>query len=174
MVPCARGKWLGNADVLKTMQHNFTYGYPGVYTLKWVCFAPFWQDVLGDGLSEMIEERGPVVNLRVFWSDLLLTTSPEHLKLILATDFDNYVKGQNHLPLAWAIRTTTLWNAGTRFQRRMEDFLGIGVFNSDGKLTCRDFISENDASLCRRYVEVRSLHRRYFSSVHYQTDSIVL
>lgn len=51
-------------------------------------------------MNELIEERGPVVNLRVFWSDLLLTTSPEHLKLILATDFDNYVKGQNHLPLA--------------------------------------------------------------------------
>jgi len=33
MVPCARGKWPGNADVLKMMQHSFAYGYPGVYTL---------------------------------------------------------------------------------------------------------------------------------------------
>jgi len=47
-----------------------------------------------------MEEKGPAVNLRVFWSDLLFTTVPEHLKLILVTDFDNYVKGQNHLPLA--------------------------------------------------------------------------
>ncbi|KAL9710687.1 hypothetical protein Ac2012v2_006225 [Leucoagaricus gongylophorus] len=97
MVPCARGKWLGNADILKTMQHHFFYGYPG------------------DGLNEFMEERGPVINLRVFWSDLLFTASPEHLKLMLATNFENYVKG-------------------TRFQRRMEDFLGIGVFNSDGDM----------------------------------------
>lgn len=97
MVPCARGKWLGNADILKTMQHHFFYGYPS------------------DGLNEFMEERGPVINLRVFWSDLLFTASPEHLKLMLATNFENYVKG-------------------TRFQRRMEDFLGIGVFNSDGDM----------------------------------------
>lgn len=29
----------------------------------------------------------------------------------------------------------------------MEDFLGIGVFNSDGELNRRNFISGNDASL---------------------------
>lgn len=40
MVPCAQGKWPGNADVLKTMQHNFTYGYPGVYTLNMSGFPP--------------------------------------------------------------------------------------------------------------------------------------
>jgi len=32
MVPCVRGKWPGNADVLKIMQHSFASGYPGVYT----------------------------------------------------------------------------------------------------------------------------------------------
>jgi hypothetical protein len=30
MVPCATGKWPGNSDVLKTMQHNFLHGYPGM------------------------------------------------------------------------------------------------------------------------------------------------
>jgi len=34
MVPCARGKWPENVDVLKTLLHGFAYGYPGVYTLK--------------------------------------------------------------------------------------------------------------------------------------------
>ena len=45
MVPCARGKWLGNADVLKTMQHNYTYGYPGVYTLKHECVSLFFDRI---------------------------------------------------------------------------------------------------------------------------------
>ena len=63
-------------------------------------FPPFSQDILGDELNELMEEKGPVVNLRVFWSDMLLTTSPEHFKLILATDFDNYIKDQDNLPLA--------------------------------------------------------------------------
>lgn len=47
----------------------------------------------GDGLDEYIEKWGPVINLRVFWADLFFTASPEHIKLILATDFENYVKG---------------------------------------------------------------------------------
>lgn len=97
MIPTAKGKWIGNADVFRTMQHNFLYGYPG------------------DGLDELLKERGPVANLRVFWSDLVFTASPEHVKLILATDFENYVKG-------------------ARFQRSMQDVLGVGVFNSDGDM----------------------------------------
>lgn len=47
----------------------------------------------GDGLDDLLKKYGPVVNLRVLWSDLILTTSPEHIKTILATDFQNYVKG---------------------------------------------------------------------------------
>jgi len=31
MAPCVRGKWPGNADVLKTMQHRYAYGYLGMY-----------------------------------------------------------------------------------------------------------------------------------------------
>ena len=47
----------------------------------------------GDGLDELLEKRGPVANLRVLWTDLIFTASPEHIKTILATDFQNYVKG---------------------------------------------------------------------------------
>nr|GAT53741.1 cytochrome P450 monooxygenase [Mycena chlorophos] len=43
-----------------------------------------------------------------------LTVEPEHIKLILATDFNNYVKGE-------------------RFQYNMRSVLGTGVFNSDGE-----------------------------------------
>ena len=48
---------------------------------------------LGDGLDELLQKRGPVVNMRILWSDLVFTASPEHIKTILATDFHNDVKG---------------------------------------------------------------------------------
>lgn len=50
---------------------------------------------VGDGLIELLEKRGPVVNMRVMWSDTIFTASPEHIKTILATDFENYVKGED-------------------------------------------------------------------------------
>lgn len=40
-----------------------------------------------------MQEQGPVSNIRIFWSDLIFTASPEHIKLTLVTDFENYVKG---------------------------------------------------------------------------------
>jgi len=89
-----------------------------------------------------MEKKGPIFNLRVFWGNFLITTSPDLLKLILATDFDNYVKGQTYLPPIGIIRKTTLSNAGARSQQRMKDFLGVGIFNSDGELNRLDFISK--------------------------------
>ncbi|KAF7759664.1 hypothetical protein Agabi119p4_11359 [Agaricus bisporus var. burnettii] len=97
MVPVVRGKWLGNADVVKVMIHNATHGYPA------------------DGLAELFGELGPVINIRSFWSDLVFTTTPEHVKIMLCTDFENYVKGEE-------------------FQRNMDSVLGVGVFNSDGDM----------------------------------------
>jgi hypothetical protein len=44
-------------------------------------------------MVDLFQTLGPVANMRVLWSDLIFTTSPEHIKLILATDFQNYVKG---------------------------------------------------------------------------------
>ena len=44
-------------------------------------------------MDEIIEQRGLLVNLRVLWSDMIFTTSPEYINTILATDFHNYVKG---------------------------------------------------------------------------------
>ncbi|KAF4623248.1 hypothetical protein D9613_002331 [Agrocybe pediades] len=97
VVPEVQGKMLGNLDVLKEMMDNFRNGYPG------------------DGLDELIAAKGPVINMRVLWSDMLVTTSPEHIKTILATDFPNYVKGE-------------------RFHYNMGAVLGTGVFNSDGEM----------------------------------------
>lgn len=54
----------------------------------------------GDGLWELMEKHGAAFNMRVLWDDFVLTTSPEHIKLILATDFKNYAKGRS-FTLRW-------------------------------------------------------------------------
>jgi len=45
MVPCARGKWPGNADVLKKIQDCFAYGYLSVYTLEHEWFSPLFNRI---------------------------------------------------------------------------------------------------------------------------------
>ncbi|KAF8636108.1 hypothetical protein AX17_003812 [Amanita inopinata Kibby_2008] len=97
VVPKVRGRQFGNFDILQTMKKVWEGGYPG------------------DGLEERFELLGPVFNMYVMYSDLYLTTTPEHIKRILATDFPNYVKGE-------------------RFQQSMGAVLGTGVFNSDGDM----------------------------------------
>ncbi|KAJ7227719.1 cytochrome P450 [Mycena haematopus] len=97
LAPTIRAKWLGNIDWMRKMVHLRVNGYPG------------------DGLDEALTELGPVFNMRVLWMDSIFTVCPEHIKLILATDFNNYVKGE-------------------RFQFGMNSVLGTGVFNSDGEM----------------------------------------
>ncbi|KAF8217177.1 cytochrome P450 [Mycena galopus ATCC 62051] len=97
LAPAIRTKWLGNIDWMRKMVYLRVHGYPS------------------DGLTDAVDELGPVLNLRVMWMDSILTVCPEHIKLILATDFNNYVKGE-------------------RFQFGMNSVLGSGVFNSDGEM----------------------------------------
>ncbi|KAF7291570.1 hypothetical protein HMN09_01248100 [Mycena chlorophos] len=92
-----RGKLPGNLDLLIQMMEIWANGYPG------------------DGLSETLEECGPVVDLRVMGDNIIMTSEPDHIKQILATDFQNYVKGE-------------------KFQEGMRSVLGTGVFNSDGDM----------------------------------------
>ncbi|KAJ7103825.1 cytochrome P450 [Mycena epipterygia] len=94
--PMVTGTGWGGTDILKNMVHNRKFGYPG------------------DGLDVFFKES-PVVNVRVLWIDALFTVWPDHIKHILATDFQNYVKGE-------------------RFQSGMDSVLGSGVFNSDGEM----------------------------------------
>ncbi|KAH8833724.1 cytochrome P450 monooxygenase pc-1 [Flagelloscypha sp. PMI_526] len=75
MPPTLNTGKVANYDFLATQMHNFTHGYPS------------------DGLDELANELGPMFNIRVLWTNTLFTTCPEHLKLILATDFGNYEKG---------------------------------------------------------------------------------
>ncbi|KAJ7464337.1 cytochrome P450 monooxygenase pc-1 [Mycena latifolia] len=97
LAPRADGKRFGNIDHLGMMVHNRKFGYPG------------------DGFDEFFTDGGAVVNVRVLWIDAMFTMWPEHIKHILATDFNNYVKGK-------------------RFQYGMNSVLGTGVFNSDDEM----------------------------------------
>ncbi|KAF7303445.1 Peroxidase [Mycena indigotica] len=97
MAPYVPGKWPGNFDIMRQMMWNRANGY------------------VGDGLREYTEQYGPVVNIRVLWIDMLFTTSPDHLKQILATDFNNFEKGP-------------------RLHGVLRSVLGTGVFNSDGDM----------------------------------------
>ncbi|KIL67120.1 hypothetical protein M378DRAFT_23065 [Amanita muscaria Koide BX008] len=97
LVPKIQGRKLGNVDILQTMMKLSKSAYPG------------------DRLTERFETFGPVVNMYILYSDRIITATPEHIKLILATDFQNYVKGE-------------------RTRQSMGSVLGTGVFNSDGDM----------------------------------------
>ncbi|KAG1750552.1 cytochrome P450 [Suillus paluster] len=71
-------------------------------------------DYLARPILDEINVLGPTINFRFFWEDLIMTTDPQHIKTILATDFDNYVKGD-------------------KFREAANSVLGTGVFNSDGE-----------------------------------------
>ncbi|RDB18325.1 hypothetical protein Hypma_000510 [Hypsizygus marmoreus] len=97
LAPEIEGTAIGNLDMLKKMRTLWETGYPA------------------DGMMETFGEKGPAFNMRIMWSDLIFTAHPDHIKLILATDFNNYVKG-------------------SRFHKTMFSVLGSGVFNSDGDM----------------------------------------
>ncbi|KAJ4490749.1 cytochrome P450 monooxygenase pc-1 [Lentinula aciculospora] len=97
IAPRVKGKWFANLGLLKMMMNNYYRGYPA------------------DGLFNIMEHQGPVFNMNILWQNMVFTCQPEHIQLILATDFGNYVKGE-------------------RFQRNMSSVLGSGVFNSDGDM----------------------------------------
>ncbi|KAJ7454718.1 cytochrome P450 [Mycena latifolia] len=97
LAPRVRGRWPGNVDVLRELLAIYETGY------------------LGDGFYGMVESLGPVFNLRLLGTSHIFTVSPEHIQIILATDFSNYVKGE-------------------RFRSCMDSVLGDGVFNSDDEI----------------------------------------
>ncbi|KAJ6562294.1 cytochrome P450 monooxygenase pc-3 [Mycena capillaripes] len=98
LVPTARGRWFGNLDILANLRRNWNVLYP-IEVLR----------------KLLVESHANTLNLRIGWDDYILTTEPEHVKIILATDFANYVKGD-------------------AFRDCMGSVLGAGVFNSDGDM----------------------------------------
>ncbi|KIJ64222.1 hypothetical protein HYDPIDRAFT_40451 [Hydnomerulius pinastri MD-312] len=94
-IPRVQGHWPGNADKM------------------WDMISRAETDYIGAAILEQMDIHGPVVNLRFIWEDIIVTTEPQHIKAILATDFNNYVKGD-------------------KFKETANSVLGTGVFNSDG------------------------------------------
>ncbi|EGO01601.1 hypothetical protein SERLA73DRAFT_176994 [Serpula lacrymans var. lacrymans S7.3] len=96
-VPCMQGEYIGNIDLMLKLLEFFRTGYPG------------------DGIAETAANLGPTFNFRVMFEDNMFTIEPNHIKAILASDFENYVKGE-------------------KFRSTMLRVLGTGVFNSDGDM----------------------------------------
>ncbi|THV04324.1 cytochrome P450 [Dendrothele bispora CBS 962.96] len=70
---------------------------------------------MGEGFYEWSKEYGQTYTFRVFGVNRLMTMEPEHIKAILATQFDDFHKGEEE---------EDQWNS----------LLGSGVFNSDGDM----------------------------------------
>ncbi|KAJ7022794.1 cytochrome P450 [Mycena alexandri] len=85
LVPIARARWVGNLDILTGLRRTWNVAYPF-----------------------LLVSHSNTVNLHVGWDDYIFTTEPEYIKIILAMDFTNYVKGRT--------------------------FNRTGVFNSDGDM----------------------------------------
>ncbi|KAJ7179786.1 cytochrome P450 monooxygenase pc-1 [Mycena filopes] len=98
LVPIAHARWLGNLDILTGLRRTWNVAYP----------LEFLREVL-------LASHSNTVNLHVGWDDYIFTTEPEYIKIILATDFTNYVKGDG-------------------LRNCMGSVLGTGVFNSDGDM----------------------------------------
>ncbi|KAG2355525.1 cytochrome P450 [Suillus spraguei] len=96
LVPRMQGKWPGNLDKVVSIVLRSENEY------------------LGRGLEDEMKVLGPTINCYFFWEDVIITTEPQHIKTILATDFDNFVKG-------------------AKFREAADSVLGTGIFNSDGK-----------------------------------------
>ncbi|KAL5519382.1 hypothetical protein ACEPAH_1065 [Sanghuangporus vaninii] len=96
-VPTIRGSWPGNADTLGLVFETEKSGH------------------LADEAHFYSKKLGWTFNWRMFWEDQIFTMEPEHIKALLATQFDNFEKGDI-------------------FKFSMRSVLGDGVFNSDGEM----------------------------------------
>ncbi|KAJ7458065.1 hypothetical protein FB451DRAFT_1406390 [Mycena latifolia] len=97
LVPIVPGRWPASLDILADLRWNWNVSYP--------------LEVLRE-LS--VASHTNTVNLRIGWDDYIFTKESEYIRIILATDFSNYVK------------------SGVALRESMGSVLGPGVFNSDG------------------------------------------
>ncbi|KZP20533.1 cytochrome P450 [Athelia psychrophila] len=101
IVPRVVGRSLGNVDIVMAMFKEAHDGYPA------------------DLIFANAKMYGNTFNHRVFWTNLFITTEPDNIKTILATDFANYQKGMFGCD---------------KLQYQLNSVLGTGVFNSDGDI----------------------------------------
>ncbi|EJD03502.1 cytochrome P450 monooxygenase pc-1 [Fomitiporia mediterranea MF3/22] len=109
-----RNKWAARrmGAILPPLVKSYLPG--SVDTLRYV-FEHERSGYLGDDALVHIKDLGRTFNWRLFWMDKIITTEPEHVKAVLATEFENYEKGDV-------------------FKDHMRSVLGDGVFNADGDM----------------------------------------
>ncbi|KAI8986306.1 cytochrome P450 [Trametes punicea] len=96
------------------MPPEIEHKWPGSFDLLQRLFALDKTQYFGHWLFQWREEYGDPFNFRVMFEDRIMTTEPEYIKYLLATDFSHYEKG----PL---------------LHSQFNTLLGSGVFNSDGE-----------------------------------------
>ncbi|KAI6122897.1 cytochrome P450 [Pisolithus croceorrhizus] len=96
LAPRVKSRWPGGFDTLLSVVRGFRKGPIG---------SPF---------DQYCQEYGPIVNVRIMFGDRIFTTEPEHIKAILATQFNSFEKG-------------------AVLRDQLNALLGTGVFNSDGE-----------------------------------------
>lgn len=148
IAPRVKGKWFANLDLLKMMMNNYYKGYPGTF----VVMSSSWNSwhCLADGLIDIMKDEGPVFNMNILWENMVFTCQPEHIQLILATDFNNYAKGKVYPFVISLVKRP--------YVRRR-------------KISTKHVCSARSGCLQfgRWYVEVRSVpHRR----IHYSRESL--
>ncbi|EPQ55858.1 cytochrome P450 [Gloeophyllum trabeum ATCC 11539] len=75
----------------------------------------FKENLPSDNLLRYTEEYGNTFNFRILGENRVVTIEPEHIKALLATEFNNFEKG----PV---------------IKRQLKSVLGSGVFSSDGEM----------------------------------------
>lgn len=93
VVPKVRGTKIGNLDVVERTMKNTEMGYVGTFVLHPRLSQAEETSYSGEDMRDSLATLGQTFNLNIMYSDLIFTTSPEHVKLMLATDFQNFVKG---------------------------------------------------------------------------------
>ncbi|KAI6168973.1 cytochrome P450 [Pisolithus thermaeus] len=112
LAPQVKSRWPGGFDTLLTVARGFRTGH--------IVFDKYCQ------------EYGPIINFRIMFEDRIFTTEPEHIKAILATQFNSFEKGKPPTGVKLLLFLTTV--SGPEFSDQLSALLGTGVFNSDGKI----------------------------------------
>lgn len=154
-IPRVRGTWPLNIDVLLNWAKSGTADevgrmmvlmarqYGGTYNTR----------VLGEDqvcLIVIVSNQWSLTGSITHWQ--IISSDPRVIKHVLIDDFDNFVKGQ-------------------KFKERAQDFLGDGIFNSDGDNW--KFVSiSSETQLIYRHHKASFVHASIFpSNVHFTTPS---
>ncbi|KAJ7062902.1 cytochrome P450 monooxygenase pc-3 [Mycena amicta] len=97
LIPVIRDSRPFGLNTLSVLRKSFKSGYPG------------------DFIEDWREEYGNTFITKVMLNRVITTVEPDHVKAILATEFDNYWKGPHEAQMS-------------------QSLLGFGIFNTDDEL----------------------------------------